>query len=282
MLRERGRCGGCQAVLHKFQNESRNRHCDSCSAHLVTRRIAYHCDLCGRFACTHCTDASRGGSVPTVPRPQLACGGCQGVLVAILINRASVNRPCHSCSASLGYRCFAYHCDSCTRIMCRQCTKALRLAARRRSGARRWISPVRSLKERQRLSCSIRRHKRPRLSPAAGTAESEVRTTEQQPVDTASVDEHKRAQMDDKHELLSPSADTAESEVRTMEQQPVDTASADKHERAQIENALKIYREARAQIRDIPTTSTRIRSDAPGFHPKCRARVSAVVQSCHL
>jgi len=62
--------------------------------------------------------------------------------------------------------------------------------------------------------------KRPRLSPAAGTADSEVRTTEQQPVDTASADEHERAQMADEHERLSPAAGTAESEVRTTKQQP--------------------------------------------------------------
>ena len=62
--------------------------------------------------------------------------------------------------------------------------------------------------------------KRPRLSPAAGTADSEVRTTEQQPVDTASADEHERVQTADEHERLSPAAGTAESEVRTTKQQP--------------------------------------------------------------
>ena len=66
------------------------------------------------------------------------------------------------------------------------------------------------------MSCAIRPRKRPRLSPAAGTAESEVRTMEQQPVDTASANEHERAQM------------------------------ADKHERAQTRDAPEIYREARA------------------------------------
>ena len=68
---------------------------------------------------------------------------------------------------------------------------------------------------------SAGRPKRPRLSPAAGTAESEVRTTEQQPVATASADEHEMAQMPDEHERLSPAAGTGENDVRTTEQQPV-------------------------------------------------------------
>ena len=48
-----------------------------------------------------------------------------------------------------------------------------------------------------------------------------MRATEQQPVDTANADEHERAQIADEHERLSPAAGTAESEMRTTEQQPV-------------------------------------------------------------
>ena len=210
MLRERGRCGKCQAVLCKFINKHRFRRCDSCCDALQHRRNAYHCETCTRFTCTQCTNASRGSSVPVAPRwPQLACsghswrpqlagGGCRGVLVNIRINRASVNRPCHSCSASLGYRRFAYQCDSCTRITCKQCTRDLRSGARRRSGPRRRSSPRGGITRKTRMLESL--YKRPRLSPAAGTAESEVRTTEQQPVDTASADEHERAQMADEHQ----------------------------------------------------------------------------------
>ena len=131
------------------------------------------------------------------------------MLVGIRIKLYSVNHPSHSCSTSLGYRRFAYQCASCSRIVCRQCTCALRFAARRRSGARRCVSPVCGI-----TGITNRRFpKQPRLSPAAGTAESEV-------VDTASADEHERAQMADEHEQLSPAAGTAESEVRTTKQQP--------------------------------------------------------------
>ena len=147
MLREPGRCGGCQVVLCKFKNFSRNRCCDSCSAKIKHGRNAYHCGTCWRFECKQCTNASRRSSVPTSPRrPQLACGGCQGVLVDIRINYASVNRLCHSCSAAFEYiNKVAYYCDSCERIICRQCTRAIRLAAWRRSGAKRCVSPVRGL-----------------------------------------------------------------------------------------------------------------------------------------
>ena len=223
MLRESGRCGECQAVLHKFQNVNHKRHCDSCRAALRYGCQAYHCEVCGYFACKQCTDASRPSSVPAAPRPQLACGGCQGVFVDIRINRASVNRTCHSCNAP--FECIterAYHCDSCTRIMCMQCTADLRRRLGR-SGASRCASPFRGLTGIQglRYSWYERRSKRPRLSPAAGTAESEVQTTEQQPVDTACADEHERAQIADEHERLSPAAGTAESEMCTTEQQPV-------------------------------------------------------------
>ena len=285
MLRGHGRCGGCQAVLYKLKNKVLDRRCDSCSAPLSEyNHIAYYCSLCERFACKQCTNVSRVSTVLAAPspRPQLPCDGCQGVLVPFEITRASVNRHCHSCGAAFEYRGeLAYHCDSCTRIMCKLCTWDLRSGARRRAGLRRWSSPVCGI----RRGCLISRagtaesevrtteqqpvdtagadeheraqmaHKRPRLSPAAGAAESEVRTTVQQPVDTASADEHERAQMADEHERLTPAAGAAESEVRTTVQQPVDTASADereraqtaeKHERAQIRDALEIYREAQA------------------------------------
>ena len=224
MLREPGRCGGCHVVLCKFKNFSRNRCCDSCSAKIKHGRNAYHCGTCWRFKCKQCTNASRRSSVPTSPRrPQLACGGCQGVLVDFRINYASVNRLCHSCSAA--FECInkvAYYCDSCERIICRQCTRAIRLAAWRRSGAKRCVSPVRGLTgiHGLRYSRPDKFRKQPRLSPAVGTAESEVRTAEQQPVDTASADEHERAQMG--HE----------------------------DERAQIRHTLEIYREARAARSD--------------------------------
>ena len=136
----------------KFQNRCYDRRCGGCSAALVSARYAYHCQSCGDFACKLCTNASRGSSVPMLaPRPQPACGGCQGVLVGIKIHRASVNRPCHSCSVAFEYLNRAYHCDSCTSITCKQCTWDRR---RRRSGARHWSSPVRGLKGRHRLSCS--------------------------------------------------------------------------------------------------------------------------------
>ena len=106
--------------------------------------------------------------------------------------------------------------------MCKQCTGDLRHRAGR-PGASRYVSPVRGLTGIQglRYSWPDKFRKRPRLSPAAGTAESETRTTEQQLVDTACADEHERAQIADEHERLSPAAGTAESEVRTMEQQPI-------------------------------------------------------------
>ena len=131
--------------------------------------------------------------------------------------------------------------------MCMHCTWDLRLGARRRVASMRKRSPICSIKGKR--GWLVDRTKRPRLLPAVGTAEREVRTKEQQPVDTASVDENKQ-HMDDKHERLSPAAGTAESEMRTMAQQPVVTASAAKHERVQIEHALDIYREAREQIRN--------------------------------
>jgi len=182
MVRGRGRCGGCQAVLHKFRNKVIDRRCGSCSATLSEYdRYAYHCELCQRFACKQCTNASRGSSV--APKPLLACDGCQGVLVRMRITRAFVNRPCHNCSSTFEYLDWAYHCDSCTRITCKLCTWDLRLRAAARSCR---VSPVRGLTGIRGLTCSIHRPtrspKRPRLSPAAGTAESEVRTTEQQPV----------------------------------------------------------------------------------------------------
>ena len=197
MLREPGRCGGCQAVLFKFSNGSRNRRCASCSAALKVARYAYHCQSCGCVACKQCTDASRGSSVP-----ELVCGGCPGVLVAININRASVNRPCHSCSAGFEYLTRAYHCDSCTRIICKQCTWGLRPDDRRRRPGRRRTSPVCGIGARRGCLVGLRgpdknpRRKRPRLPPAAGTAESEVRSTKQQRVDTASADEYERRSLE--------------------------------------------------------------------------------------
>ena len=102
MVRGRGRCGGCQAVLHKFRNKVIDRRCGSCSATLSEYdRYAYHCELCQRFACKQCTNASRGSSV--APKPLLACDGCQGVLVRMRITRAFVNRPCHNCSSTFEY-----------------------------------------------------------------------------------------------------------------------------------------------------------------------------------
>ena len=59
MFRGPGRCGGCQAVLYKFQNWSNTRRCHSCGAALKFSRHAYCCESCALFACKQCTDASR-------------------------------------------------------------------------------------------------------------------------------------------------------------------------------------------------------------------------------
>ena len=201
MVRGHGRCGGCQAVLHKFRNKVLDRRGGSCSAPLSEYdRYAYQCELCERFACKQCTNASRGRSV--APKPLLACDGCQGVLVRMRITRAFVNRPCHNCSSTFEYLDWAYHCDSCTRIICKQCTWGLRPDDRRRRPGRRRTSPVCGIGARRGCLVGLRgpdknpRRKRPRLSPAAGTAESEVRSTKQQRVDTASADEYERRSLE--------------------------------------------------------------------------------------
>ena len=199
------------------------------------------------------------------------CGNCSAVLVRIQVTRNSADRHCDSCSDALEYRRYAYRCESCARITCTQCTSNLR------SGARRLISPVRNI--RSGAVVRSRRCKRPRLSPAAGAAESEGRTTEQQPADTASADEHERAQMADEHERLSPVAGAAESEVHTTEQQLGDTASADereraktaeKHERAKIRETLEIYRVARAargdKVKKVGTMVGARRSNTASQH----------------
>ena len=197
MLREPGRCSGCQAVLYKHTTFSRNQSCGSCSSVLTFGRHAYHCESCGRLACKKCTDASRGSSeAGALMWPKPACGGCSGVLVGKHITRVSVNRTCHSCSAAFQYPGNAYHCDSCARITCQRCTWDIRSAARRRSGPMRLTSPVCGITRRTKMLNSLYNVKRPRLSPAAGTAESEVRTKEHHPVDTANADEHEGAHAD--------------------------------------------------------------------------------------
>ena len=211
MFRGPGRCSGCQAVLYKFQNWSHTRRCHSCGAALKFSRHAHYCESCAVFACKQCTDASR----------VLRCESCSSVLVGFQVTRASVNRQCDSCSTALEYRCHAYRCESCVRITCTQCTSNLR------SGARRLISPVRNI--RSGAVVRSRRCKRQRLSPAAGIAESEVRTTEHQPVRRYLMSTSAYRQrwshpelMTHKRPRVSPAAGAAESEGRTKEQQPAD------------------------------------------------------------
>ena len=82
--------------------------------------------------------------------------------------------------------------------------------------------------------------------------ESAVHTTEQQPVDTDSDDEHRRARIRDTLQIYEENrpraaASTAESEVRTSEQQPVDRACADEQEKIEMRDALELYRREKAK-----------------------------------
>ena len=202
------------------------------------------------------------------------CSDCQAALAKIT-NR-SRNRRCESCSAALGRGRRAYHCETCSRFVCMQCTNAsrgsnvhaypapprreqrtcgtcqallVRFAASATHGPCHGCSA--SLEyhrfayrcERcKRMVCTkctsinLNRSAKRRISPVRGL---------RGPVRCSCCSCHR------KRLRLSPAGGTAGADEHERAQM------ADIHERAQIRYALDIYREARAQIRDASTSGCR-------------------------
>ena len=240
------------------------------------------CDIDRRCAILIAIHRSGAATYFWMFRERGRCGECQVVLFKFTnMNR---NRHCDSCSAALGLSRRAYHCETCSRFACRQCTNASRRssvpAAPKRPGHARLchcghcsavlvrIQVTRASADRHCDSCSdaleyrryaFRCESCARITCTQCTSNLRGRVTRANspfrglrgPV-RCSCCRRKRLR-------LSPAGATAESGVHTTEQQPVDTAGADEQERAQmahmherekIRYALEIYREARMQIRD--------------------------------